>query len=167
MRYRFLAGLVLGAGVVVTAASACNGTPQPPTCTDIPDGGCPVDYDADFCIDPTCDTLYSCTSSGWVQIGTCPPHPMPEAGPDVADVVEAACASDANVLADAPPGALGGGCQPPLDDTDCQLGTALLCNPSCNPLNDCCGCQDLYVCVDSNWVLWGECTEAGVVPNGQ
>ena len=47
MRYRFLAGLVLVAGVVVTAASACDGPQQPPTCTDIPDGGCPVDNDAD------------------------------------------------------------------------------------------------------------------------
>lgn len=166
MKYRFVAAVALAAGIFVVAASACNGTPQAPTCVDIPDGGCPEDYEADYCEDPTCDTLYACTASGWVQIGTCPPHPMPEAG-SMPDVMEAGCASDANALADAPPGAVGGGCQPALDDTDCQLGTALLCNPACNPLDDCCGCQDLWVCVDSTWVLWGECTEAGIVPNGQ
>jgi len=154
---RLLFTLGLAAGVALVSISACDSTQEAPTCTDIPDGGCVVDYDADFCIDPTCDTLYTCSTSGaWVQIGTCPARPM-EGGPDVGDVVEASPMSDVN-LADAPLGAFGGGCQPELEMPDCQLGTALLCTSS-----DCCGCQDLYVCVNMNWDIWGECTEAGVV----
>jgi hypothetical protein len=156
---RILVPLVLAAGLAVVAAPACSDPPEPTTCTNIPDGGCVVDYDADYCMDPTCDGLYTCSASGaWVQVGTCPAHPI-EAGPDVGDAGDGSTVRDVN-LADVPQGAFGGpGCVD-LEMPDCDLGVALLCTSS-----DCCGCQDLYVCVDMNWNLWGECTEAGVVPN--
>lgn len=57
---------------------------------------------------------------------------------------------------DAPPGSYGGpGCQL-LEEPDCQLGLALACS------NGCCGCEDLFVCTNGAWELWGSCSDAGV-----
>lgn len=151
-----LPGLFLAA-LTIALASACESTPAVPTCSEIPEGGCPDDYDADYCTDPTCVGVYSCTTSGWILQETCPPHPM-EAGPDVEDASEAE-ASTIDVNIDAPPGSYGGaGCMD-LETPDCSVGEGL----ACENMPGCCGCQDLYVCVNGGWNLWGECTDAGVV----
>ena len=66
------------------------------------------------------------------------------------------CVSDlANSCIDAPPGAFGGpGCGDLLEP-DGALGVALACGASC------CGCEDLFVCENGGWELWGTCGDAG------
>lgn len=55
-------------------------------------------------------------------------------------------------------GAFGGpGCVD-LQMPDCPLGVALTC-PS-----GCCGCEDLFVCKNGGWDLWGSCGVDGAVP---
>ena len=44
------------------------------------------------------------------------------------------------------------------DASDCMLGLAMSCGA------DCCGCEDLYVCEDRGWTLWGSCGDGGIVP---
>jgi hypothetical protein len=75
--------------------------------------------------------------------------------PTDAYVPEAEAASyDASI--DAPPGAFGGpGCES-LVVPDCALGVALACGNSA-----CCGCEDLFVCENGGWELWGTCGDAG------
>jgi hypothetical protein len=58
-----------------------------------------------------------------------------------------------------PPGANGGSCAETatdLESPDCTVDEALACN-------DCCGCENLYVCSDGGWSLWGECGDAGTI----
>lgn len=149
------AGLALALGVV----GACQQdlSPQQP-CRDIPEGGCP-DYD-NACADPTCFTLYSCGQDDkWQVEQVCPAK---EAGPPIIDAgsdADAAPVGDNEYLN--VPGALGGpGCND-LQTPDCALGVAAACTDQ-----NCCDCQDLYVCSDGSWDLWGECN-GGVITQNQ
>jgi hypothetical protein len=75
------------------------------------------------------------------------------AGPVDAFVPDTSTGFDADI--DAPPGAFGGpGCES-LVVPDCALGVALACGAGC------CGCEDLYVCENGGWDLWGSCGDAG------
>ncbi len=145
------------AGVLVLV-SACEGSdaPQQP-CRDIPDGGCPAFDNA--CEDPTCFTLYNCASDNTWQVDMVCPAKTPfdagdiflDGGPDANGTVDGA--AYLNV-----PGALGGpGCED-LQSPDCSLGSAAVCS-------DCCGCEDLYVCVSGGWNLWGECDNGQITEN--
>lgn len=126
-------------------------TVQP--CTNIPEGGCPLNY-GQSCSDPACSATYACTPGNkWELRDTCPPHegglPMDAGATDGAP-------KDASI--DAPPGAFGGpGCAD-LQMPDCPLGTVLLCT------NGCCGCEDLFVCKNGGWDLWGSCGPDGAIP---
>jgi hypothetical protein len=148
--------LLLALALPWVAVAACSDMP-PADCRDIPAAGCPVDNGADACEDPTCAAVYTCQNGGWVLDHACPGY-VPDAGADGGDAgAEAASGNDAAI--DAPPGAYGGpGCtdlQPP----DCSLGTAI----SCAGAADCCGCIDLFVCVDGGWDPWGSCVDGGIV----
>ncbi|HEY1696343.1 MAG TPA: hypothetical protein VGG39_29465 [Polyangiaceae bacterium] len=138
---------------------ACKDTPPPPTCTDLAPPACPEDNGADVCQDPTCASVYSCQDGSWVFLHDCSSYD-PEAGVHPAEAGEAGPEFDANV--DAPPGAYGGpGCVD-LENPDCPLGTGIACVNS----PGCCDCEDLYVCDDGAWDLWGECSDAGLVRAG-
>jgi hypothetical protein len=145
---------VVAASVVV---AACSDQPIK-SCRNIPAGGCPLAGGAE-CQDPSCTAAYACDSvdGTWVFDHACPARDGGGADADADAALGDAGASDADI--DAPPGAFGGpGCislQPP----DCPLGTALVCGGG-----SCCGCQDLYVCNDGGWDLWGSCGDAGIVP---
>jgi hypothetical protein len=144
------------------ASGGCNNDPFPPACTDVPDGGCPLDNGASVCSDPTCNAAYACDNGKWVLAQVCPAHPI-EAGPskDAEDELDAVGAPD--VSFDAPAGSYGGpGCED-LQTPDCSVGTALACASS----PDCCGCEDLWVCISGGWTLWGSCGDAGVSKNGR
>ncbi len=139
-------------------AVACGDGANPPhPCTDIPEGGCPLSHGV-ACEDPACEAVYACRENDtWVLDHTCPPHDAsaPSDAGDAGDAPEAS-AFDANI--DAPPGAYGGpGCGP-LEPPDCELGLVLSCQTGC------CGCEDLFVCQNGGWNLWGTCTDAGPVP---
>lgn len=156
--------LVLAALLV---APACEDVVTPQKCTNIPPGGCPLVDDPNdptanggtgvACADPTCAAVYACRPGNtWELQGVCPAH---EAGAPLDAGTEPVEASapvfDASI--DAPPGAYGGpGCTS-LQLPDCPLGVVLGCG-------GCCGCEDLYVCQDNGWTLWGSCGDAGIVP---
>jgi hypothetical protein len=154
------AGAAIALAAVVVAA--CNGDiPQPIACHDIPDGGCPLGY-GDPCTDPTCATAYQCddTSGAWVLDHACPAHPDAgqdaEPRPDAGDAADTGAARDVDVDV---PGANGGpGCAD-LEPPDCPLGVAASC-----PGTDCCGCEDLFVCVNGGWDPWGYCGDGGITP---
>lgn len=150
---RFSARLVFSAAAWLVLA--CDSGPAPVTCYGIPDGGCPNEG-TDTCIDPTCAAVYDCLADGgWGLDYTCP---VREGGAMDAPVTDS-MPSDAGYDVDAPPGAFGGpGCVD-LQTPDCPLGTVLVCGGGC------CGCQDLYVCDDGGWDIWGQCTDAGPVMN--
>ena len=155
---RFLPLLLVPPLAAFLAAPACSNPPLPATCDDLAAPACPTDLDADVCADIECASVYSCNNGQWVFVQSCPDysaeagvHPV-EAGDDAGYAFDGAL--------DAPPGAFGGpGCVP-LEDPDCELGTAL----ECSPANGCCGCDELYVCDDGGWVPLGECVDGGVVP---
>ena len=150
------AALALSA-IVGVAASCSEDAPTPQPCTNVPEGGCPLSHGV-ACADPECAATYACREGNvWELVQTCPAH---EAGgvPD-AFVPEAQAPFDASV--DAPPGAFGGPGCPSLEPPDCMLGTALSC-PS-----GCCDCEDLFVCDDGGWDLWGTCGDAGPQPHGR
>ena len=73
---RYLALALLGGGFAALTAPACSDPKIPASCGEIPDGGCPDDFDADDCADPTCAAVYTCASGGWVELETCPLHPV-------------------------------------------------------------------------------------------
>jgi hypothetical protein len=165
-----LGGLLVAlvVALLVPTLGACNSLAVPPSCADIPDGGCPEDNGAQVCADPTCNAVYVCDDGNWSYVMACPAHPH-EAGVDAALEAEAeaeAAASDATKLPDVPfvvpPGAYGGAsCEDP-QLPDCWLGTAIACEGTA----DCCGCQDLWLCQNGGWVSWGQCTASGqLVPN--
>jgi hypothetical protein len=149
--------------VIATALSAplaCS-DPTYQDCHNIPSGGCPGG-DATNCEDPTCVEIYSCEANGsWTPVVRCPPH---EAGVDAGRGVDGS-GVDATVIREAslrdvdfklPEGAAGGPDCIELESPDCPLELALACSMSC------CGCQDLWVCEDGSWNIWGACSEAGV-----
>lgn len=148
------------------AIAACNGTPLPAACTDIPTGGCPEDNGAEVCSDCTCDSVYACNNGTWVFAQKCPSRPACDAGTSA----DAASSSDAGITDapapqdvpfDVPPGAYGGpGCTD-LETPDCSVGAAIAC--AATP--DCCGCIDLWVCQGGGWVSWGTCADGGLVAN--
>lgn len=148
--------LLLPFAALLSLAPACDeAVPQP--CTGIPEGGCPLSRGV-ACEDLACEAVYACRPGNvWELQEHCPPRdggraPFDSAAPDPPPPAR----PDAAV--DAPPGAHGGpGCVS-LQVPDCALGVALACGP------DCCGCEDLYVCEDGGWSLWGVCTEAGIDP---
>lgn len=142
-------------------AFGCDSEPKSVTCTDVPDGGCPLDNGADVCMDPSCNAVYACLADGgWSLQQVCPPHPHDASAP-----LDAADASDAgeggsvfDVSIDVPPGGNGGpGCED-LQMPDCTAAEGLACVNQ----PDCCGCQDLWVCQSGGWTLWGECGDGGI-----
>ncbi len=136
-------------------AWACNGDiPVDPTCVAIPDGGCPSSF-GNACEDPTCATVYACTTAGWSFVRACPAR---EAGADSSS--DDGASHDAQAIRDVQidvPGAGGGpGCQD-LQLPDCPLALAVSC-PS-----GCCGCEDLFVCANGGWSDWGICGDGGTI----
>jgi len=160
LRTRMLLGAsLIGAVVAVLAACGDESVPQP--CSDIPAGGCPLSRGL-ACEDPACEAVYLCRPGNvWELHERCP---LREAGtPPDADVDVDVDAGDAgpvfDAAIDAPPGSFGGpGCAS-LQAPDCALGLALACGAGC------CGCEDLYICADDGWSLWGSCGEGGPVPD--
>jgi hypothetical protein len=155
--------------VVFVSAVACGAfedLPDQQICHDIPEGGCPAPLETDAgptanCADPACSALYACVGDGgWSLIAKCP---LREGG-----AVDAHSAEDArreggqlrDVAFEVPPGASGGpGCTD-LESPDCPLSLGLAC-----PSDQCCCCQDLYVCLDGGWDIWGYCDDGGsIVP---
>jgi hypothetical protein len=160
---RILASALAAALLGYALATACTEAPVHDYCTDIPVGGCPG-LDAMNCEDTTCAAIYSDNDSScvWTLVQKCPNYKPPvDAGHDgdAADGSSDGSPRDAS-LRDAgfllPQGANGGPGCPDLEAPDCPVELALQCAY-------CCGCQDLYVCVDAGWNLWGECDEGGGV----
>lgn len=149
--------------VMVTGAlalfAACDDAAVAQPCSDIPAGGCPIAHSVS-CSDPTCEAVYACRENNrWELVKRCPPHdasaPPPSSDLDAMTDAQPSPAFDASV--DAPPGAYGGpGCLT-LQSPDCSLGIGLVCGASC------CGCEDLYVCENGGWSLWGFCGDAGLL----
>lgn len=147
----FAKRLVVGALSVMTTLGlvvACSDDAVPEPCTNIPPGGCPRSHGV-ACEDPTCEAIYLCRPNNvWELSERCPARdaaPEPDAQP-VADA--APFTPDATNL---PPGAYGGpGCEP-LQAPDCSVGFAAACGPGC------CECEDLFICEDNGWTLWGAC----------
>jgi hypothetical protein len=147
-----LASVVLAFGSIVFA---CSEDPIPQPCRDIPEHGCPVQFEA--CEDPTCQAIYACRENNvWERVKECPSY-----DPDAGHLPDAAPSTIVDAAPDAPPGAYGGpGCRL-LEDPDCALGLALACT-SAEGHSSCCGCEDLFVCTNGAWELWGSCSDAGV-----
>jgi hypothetical protein len=149
----FLAPVFAAAFVLFVA---CDDSAVPEACTNIPAGGCPRSHGV-ACEDPACEAIYLCRPNNvWEVDQRCPPH---DAGPpDAGDIESDAGAPAHDASIDAPPGAYGGpGCED-LEVPDCSLGAALACGA------DCCGCEDLFVCQNGGWTLWGSCGDAGPHP---
>lgn len=152
--------LVIGVPVVAFAIGACTeDTSAQYTCNDIPVGGCPLSRGV-ACEDPSCAAVYACRAGNvWELDHTCPAR---EAGPEIeAGAVDADAGPIFDASIDAPPGAFGGpGCSS-LQSPDCALGVAL----GCASANSCCECEDLYVCENGGWTLWGSCSpDKGIQP---
>jgi hypothetical protein len=135
-------------------AFACNDSAIAQPCTGVPENGCPLSHGV-ACEDPACQAIYACRENNrWELVKQCPNYD-PDAG--TLPVQDASPVVDASI--DAPSGAYGGpGCGV-LQDPDCPLGLALSCSGSC------CGCEDLFVCTNGAWELWGSCGDAGLVPD--
>jgi hypothetical protein len=151
--------VVVVAGVLVLVGagalpSACGNDPVAERCRDIPSGGCPGEGPAD-CMDPSCNAIYTCQPDGtWLFDQPCPPHDggmLAEAQP-----IEASSPRDVAGI-DAPPGAGGGPGCPELEAPDCPLSLGLAC-----PNGSCCDCEDLFVCTNGEWNLWGQCVDGGI-----
>ncbi len=151
--------------VFVLVAGACDTTPVPAACTDIPAGGCPEDNGATVCVDPTCDSVYSCNDGKWVFVQKCPSRPVDASTPDGAGPADAPSSIiDAHLDYSLPPGANPYGDTPACADLelpDCSLATAAACGATA----DCCGCEDVWICESAGWVSWGSCGAAGLTPN--
>lgn len=140
-------------GLIASAAFACGDSITDTPCVGVPEYGCPLSHGV-ACEDPTCKAIYACRPNNvWELVKECPNYDpdagkIPDAGPTTS-IIDAS--------PDAPPGAYGGaGCEN-LQDPDCALGLALACT------NGCCGCEDLYVCTNGAWDLWGQCSPDGGV----
>jgi len=162
MKPRSSMGLALA--LATLAIPACDTTPVPAACTDIPDGGCPEDNGATVCEDQTCGSVYSCEDGKWVLVQQCPSRPH-NAGPVDAGSADApASVFDVHIDYDLPPGANAYGDTPACTDLelpDCSLATAAACGAT----PDCCGCEDVWICESSGWAIWGSCGDAGPTPN--
>jgi len=152
---RRLAFVCAMSALVVAAFVACGEQSPIATCYDIPEGGCPV-QEGVACQDPTCAAAYSCLpDGGWALAYACPNYDASAPDGNAAD----AGSYDAPYEdIDAPPGAFGGpGCVD-LEQPDCPLGEAIICEEQ---NHTCCGCEDLWICDDGGWDPWGECTDDG------
>jgi hypothetical protein len=146
------------------ACSAFEDLPEQQPCMDIPrKDGCiaPEDEDAspmDICAeDETCSAVYACENESWVLLATCPMRDR-DGGADARDEDVHAGGKPRDVDFEVPPGASGGpGCIG-LQCGDCPLSLGLACPP-----DQCCGCQDLYVCEDGGWNIWGYCDDGGAI----
>ncbi len=139
------------------SAIACGDDPTFVPCRDIPAGGCPHTRGASCESDPTCRAIYTCEDQKWIVETVCPE--ITDSGavtPDAAaDSGVTFLERDASFVA--PPGASGGpGCAD-LEPPDCTLSLALACSA-----DQCCGCEELYVCDNGGWIVWGTCN-AGVL----
>lgn len=152
-------GLLVAITVVFAAVLSCGEEPAAQPCTNVPPGGCPLSRGV-ACDDPSCEAVYRCLPGNrWELDHLCAGSDAGSSSKDAssADSSDGTPSRDAGV--DAPPGAHGGpGCGA-LQVPDCALGTALLCGASC------CGCEDLFVCENGGWTLWGSCGDAGPVPS--
>lgn len=147
-----LAGCALVASIFALSAG-CDDGAVAERCTNIPAGGCPRSRGV-ACEDPACEAVYLCRENDvWELSERCPSR---DAGPaEAADAANDASAPGFDASIDAPPGAFGGaGCES-LQVPDCALGLALSCGAGC------CGCEDIFVCEDGAWSLWGICGDGG------
>jgi hypothetical protein len=139
--------------VVAALVAACAEDLPVAKCGVIPAGGCPRSDDA--CRDPECAAVYFCAIGGaWTLDHACEPR---DAG--ARDAADASSDLDGRGGRDAStdvPGAAGGPGGEDLALPDCSLSVALACGQSC------CECEDLFVCEDGGWSLWGSC-EGGVI----
>jgi len=162
-RPRAFASLVLLAPLALFAAAllpSCSDGETAQPCTDIPTGGCPLSRGL-ACDDPACEAVYLCRQGNvWELDRRCPARDAAARdGAPASDASDASTPFDAAI--DAPPGANGGpGCGP-LQLPDCALGLALACSSGC------CGCEDLYVCENGGWALWGACGPDGGIQSGR
>jgi hypothetical protein len=149
---------------VALAVLACSDEALQTYCTGIPTGGCPGS-DMSTCEDPTCAAIYAhSTDCTWTFLLKCPDYlPPTDAGPDAAssDAPREAMVDAHLALRDGAPmlpdGSGGGpGCEE-LESPDCPLEMAYACGATC------CGCEDLYVCSDGGWSLWGFCGDSGTI----
>jgi hypothetical protein len=126
------------------------------TCFDIPEGGCPS-QEGVACQDPTCAAAYNCEpDGGWSLAYACPAFDGSAQDAQTDSGANDAETFDVNI--DAPPGAFGGpGCED-LEQPDCPLGEAIVCEQQSG---NCCDCEDLWICDDGGWDPWGECTDDG------
>jgi hypothetical protein len=151
-------GSAVGAMLALLALIACEDTSPATPCVNIPANGCPEEDGLDVCQDPMCASAYACQNGKWVFDKTCPPRDGGAGDGDGGILVRDSGVRDV-LVTDAPPGAYGGpGCVD-LEPPDCPLGTAL----SCGGQQDCCGCEDLFVCVDGGWNPWGTCVDGGAM----
>lgn len=145
-----------------TSFSACAETPVARPCSNIPPGGCPLARGVS-CADPSCDAVYACGANNvWELQHRCARDSGVRS--DDLDPVDAGVdgreAPELDASIDAPRGAFGGDGCPSLQGPDCPLGLALTC------ARGCCDCEDLYVCEDGAWSLWGACGADGIKPGG-
>lgn len=133
--------------------AGCSTSGDAKLCTNIPDGGCPLAHGT-ACEDPACAAAYACTPDGWLLDHTCP---VREAGPDTsAPIPDGGPMRDVDIDVQ---GANGGpGCAS-LVPPDCTLATGASCPVGC------CGCEDLFVCQNAGWNLWGYCSDGGIYKN--
>jgi hypothetical protein len=144
-------------------ALSCEDTSPPVPCVNAPPGGCPEDFGADVCADPSCREVYVCKDGNWVFSRACGARDGSAETSSPADagilVREASGSDEGSAAIDAPAGSFGGpGCVA-LQEPDCPVGVALACMSS-----DCCGCQDLFLCADGGWNSWGVCADGSAVP---
>jgi len=155
MRFGLASVVVLGltASAIFVVAACQDQTVTAQECSNIPQGGCPIARGVS-CQDPTCERVYACREGNvWELVAPCPARDATPSGKD-AGAPDTGGGFDASI--DAPPGAFGGpgcaGLQPP----DCSLGLALACGSGC------CECEDLFVCENGAWLLWGRCGPGGI-----
>ncbi len=174
MKARALLYAATAAVLGYVLAVACTDAPLHDYCTGIPAGGCPG-LDGSNCLDPTCEAIYSNDlECKWTFVTKCPNYKAPKDGGPAdgardgppGDARGEGRAPDAHAHArDAgfvlPDGAAGVLDCPMLELPDCDVASAAECPPQAN----CCGCQDLWTCVDpdAGWNLWGECDDGGAL----
>ncbi len=151
---RALAAVLSIVSVLVAIAACQDQTVVARPCTNIPPGGCPINKGVS-CEDPACEAVYACREGNvWEFQAHCPGRDASR-GVDAGPATDGGIAFDASI--DAPPGAFGGpGCMM-LQEPDCPLGLAIACGA-----NGCCGCEDLFVCENEAWLLWGRCIDGRI-----
>lgn len=142
--------VVVATALAIGIVTSCTDGPIATPCSDIPPGGCPISRGV-ACADPACEAVYACREGNtWELTKRCPPR---EGGVERDAFVPPPPVLDASF--DAPPGAYGGpGCGF-LQAPDCALGVVIACSSGC------CGCEDLFVCRNGGWELWGTCSPDG------